>query len=95
MVRAFIDAELERLRSLGYEVVSCLVDLGDTADVVLQQALAARRFDCVLIGAGLHSSGRMLLFERLLNIVHSGAPGAKICFNTSPKDSAEAVRRWV
>ena len=35
------------------------------------------------------------LFEKLLNVVHVLAPGAKICFNSSPADSAEAVQRWV
>ena len=95
LVRAFIASELDRLRALGYEVVSCLVDLGDTAEAVVAQALAARRFDCVLIGAGLRSPERLLLFEQLLNAVHRGAPDAKICFNTSPRDSTEAVQRWV
>lgn len=94
MVRAFIESELDRLRALGYEVVNCLVDLGQTADEVLEEALAARHFDCVMIGAGLRAPERLLLFERLLNIVHSVAPGARICFNTSPKDSVEAVKRW-
>jgi hypothetical protein len=35
------------------------------------------------------------LFERLLNLVHARAPGAKICFNSNPGDTAEAVQRWV
>lgn len=95
VVRAFIDAELDRLRSAGYEVVNCLVDLGDTAEQVLRQAIATRHFDAVLVGAGLRAPGQVLLFERLLNIVHAAAPDARICFNTSPKDSTEAVRRWV
>ncbi len=95
LVRAFIESELERLRALGYEVVSCLVDLGGTAEAVLRRALASRSFDAVLIGAGLRAPEQLLLFERLLNIVHSQAPGAKICFNTSPRDSAEAVQRWI
>lgn len=95
VVRAFLDAELERLRSLGYEVVGCLVDTGETAEAVLREALASRRFDCVMIGAGLRAPERLLLFEKLLNIVHVSAPGARICFNTSPRDSVEAVRRWV
>ena len=34
LVRAFIEAQLERLRGLGYEVESCLVDLGETAEAV-------------------------------------------------------------
>jgi hypothetical protein len=32
-----------------------------------------------------------LLFERLINVVHEAAPGARIAFNTSPADTAEAV----
>jgi len=37
-----------------------------------------------------------LLFEKLLNVVHQHAPASvKICFNTGPSDSAEAVQRWV
>jgi hypothetical protein len=26
---------------------------------------------------------------------HERAPSAKICFNTTPADTAEAVRRWI
>jgi hypothetical protein len=95
LIRAFIDVQLERLRSLGYEVDSCLVDLGETAEAVTAAHLNSRRFDCVVIGAGLHSSKQLLLFERLLNLIHAQAPQAKICFNTTPADTAEAVQRWV
>lgn len=93
LIRAFIDSQLERVRSLGYEVDSCLVDTGETAAGVLTQRLAARSFDCVLIGAGLHAPAHLLLFEKLLNLVHAQAPNARICFNTTPADSAEAVQR--
>ena len=95
LVRAFIDAQLERIRSLGYEVESCLVDPGDTAQAALRNHLRKRSFDCVLVGAGLRAPERVLLLEKLLNEVHAGAPGARICFNTTPADSAEAVQRWV
>ena len=33
-------------------------------------------------------------FERLVNAVHESAPRAKICFNTNPGDTAEAIQRW-
>jgi hypothetical protein len=95
LIRAFIDSQLERLRGLGYEVDSCLVDLGDTAEAVATRHLHARKFDCVLIGAGLRAPPSLLLFEKLINLVHALAPGAKICFNTTPADTAEAVQRWV
>ena len=95
LVRAFIDAQLERLRGLGYEVDSCLVDLGETAEAVTARHLQSRNYDCVLIGAGLRAPAQLLLFEKLLNLVHTYAPNAKICFNTTPADSAEAVQRWI
>jgi len=95
VIRAFIDSELDRIRAAGYEVESCLVDIGETAEAVLTEHLHKRSFDCVLIGAGLHAAEHALLFEKLLNLVHDLATQAKICFNTKPQDSLEAVQRWV
>ena len=95
LVRSFIDSQLERVRASGYEVVTCLVDAGTTAEAVLMDALAERTFDCVMFGAGLRAPEHLLLFEKLLNIVHTKAPQAKLCFNTSPRDSYEAIQRWV
>jgi hypothetical protein len=94
-VAAFIDSQLERLRALGYEVDSCLVDAGETAEAVTAAHLGARSFDCVMIGAGLRDPGRLPLFEKLINVIHAGAPGAKLCFNTTAADTAEAVQRWI
>jgi hypothetical protein len=95
LVKSFIDTQLERVRSLGYEVRACLVDTGATAERALRRELEAAKFDCVLIGAGLRDEAQLVLFEKLLNIVHEKAGGAKICFNSSPADSADAVQRWV
>jgi len=96
MFRSYIDAQIERVRGLGFDVTSCLIDLGDTAEAVTADALKARDFDCVLIGAGLRlPPERLLLFEKIINLVHRLAPNARICFNTKPADSAEAVQRWV
>jgi hypothetical protein len=96
MFRSYIDAQIERVRRLGYDVTSCLIDLGDTAEVVAAKALKAEKYDCVLIGAGLRQPGeRVILFEKIINLIHGLAPEASICFNTTPADSAEAVRRWI
>jgi hypothetical protein len=96
MFQAFIDAQLDRVRASGYDVTSCLIDLGDTAEAVTTKALKSGYFDCVLIGAGLRQPGeRLLLFEKVINLVHELAPDARICFNTTPADSVDAVRRWV
>jgi hypothetical protein len=95
LIRSYINLQLERLRGLGYEVASCLVDTGDTATADTARHLEVRNFDCVLIGAGLRAPAHLLLFEKLLNLVHTSQPQAKICFNSTPADTVEAVRRWV
>ena len=94
-ISAYIDSQLERLRELGYDVVSCLTDAGATAESVAARVLATQDFNCVVMGAGLRAPAHFLLFEKLINVVHAWAPGAKICFNTSPADTVEAVRRWL
>jgi hypothetical protein len=95
MFQSYIEAQIEHVRSLGYDVTSCLVDLGETAEAVTAEALNSRRFDCILIGAGLRQADRLLLFEKIINLVHRLAPQASICFNTTPADTAEAVQRWI
>jgi len=96
MFRSYIDAQIERVRGLGYDVTSCLIDLGDTAEAVTVEAMKSRDFDCILIGAGLRlPPERLLLFEKVINLIRRLAPAACICFNTTPADTAEAVQRWV
>jgi hypothetical protein len=96
MFRSYIDAQIERVHGMGYDVTSCLIDLGDTAEAVTAEALRSGNFDCVLIGAGLRQPPeRLLLFEKIVNLIHRLAPRASICFNSTPADSAEAVQRWV
>ena len=96
LVSRFIGAQVERLRALGYDADSCLIDLGETAEAVTTAALRSRRPDCVVIGAGLREPPeRLPLFEKIINLVHSHAPQAKICFNTTPADTADAVQRWI
>ena len=96
LVRNYIDAQIERLRAEGFDADSCLIDLGDTAEAVAATALRSKRFDCVVIGAGLRAPPeRLPLFERIINLVHTLAPEARICFNTTPVDTAEAVLRWI
>ncbi|KYG22375.1 hypothetical protein SE92_20910 [Bradyrhizobium sp. AT1] len=96
LVRNYIEAQLLRLRDLGFEVTSCLIDLDETAEAAVTAALRDERFDCIVIGAGLREpKPRLVLFEKVLNLVHRLAPEAAICFNTTPADTAEAVLRWV
>ena len=93
---AALQADEATLNSLGYDAQLCLVDHGKTAETVVTQKLTETAFDCVMIGAGVRTvPDKFLLFEKLINIVHQHAPAARICFNTKPSDTAEAVQRWV
>jgi DNA-binding LacI/PurR family transcriptional regulator len=94
--RQHIEAQVERVRATGYEVTLCLIDLGDTAEAVTAAMLKQHTFDGVLIGAGLRQPGeRLLLFEKIVNLVHRLAPAASICFNSTPADTLEALQRWI
>jgi len=95
-VTAALKADEARLRGLGYEVELCLIDLGQTAAKVVQDRLKQKQFNCILIGAGVRTIPKyFILFEKLINLVHEHAPQAKLCFNTKPSDTAEAVQRWI
>ena len=95
-VMAGLKADETRLQNLGYEVELCLHDLGETAETVVRDRLRQKQFDCIVIGAGLRTIPKyFILFEKLINVVHEHAPLAKLCFNTKPSDTAEAVQRWI
>ncbi len=83
-----------KLRELGFEPRSCLIDLGETAESAVRQALTEGPFVCVMIGAGLRVlPEHTVLFEKVINIIHSDAPAARLCFNTHPGNTPEAVQR--
>ena len=95
-VWAGLKSSEDELIGLGYNVQTCLTDFGETAEAVVQNQLKQKRFDCVLIGAGVRANpSNLLLFEKLVNVVHEHAPQAKLCFNTLPSDTAAAVQRWL
>jgi hypothetical protein len=96
MVRTYLESQVNRIRDFGHDVESCLIDRGETAETVVTNALCGRRFDCVVIGAGLRDPPELLLlFEKIINLVHEHAPEARIAFNSSPTDTAEAAQRWL
>jgi len=94
-VQGGLDKDIAALNALGYDAKLCLTDFGETAEAVIRATLQQKRYDCVVIGAGMRAIDKnFLLFEKVLNVVHEHAPQARICFNTSPFDTAEAVQRW-
>ncbi len=95
-VFAGLKSSEDELTRLGYGVEMCLTDFGETAEAVVGSALKQKRFDCILIGAGVRANpSNLILFEKLINVVHEHAPQAKLCFNTMPSDTAAAVKRWL
>jgi hypothetical protein len=91
-----LKAQEEQLQQLGFATTFCLVDLGETAVEVARAALQQKPYDAVVIGAGVRVPPPHLpLFEKLVNVVHELAPGAKICFNSRADDTADAILRWV
>jgi hypothetical protein len=96
LIQSYIDAQVDQLRALGYQVTSCLVDRGKTAEQKLRSVLECASYDCVVMGAGIRKpESELLLFEKMINLVHELAPNARICFNTSPGDTVQAVERWM
>ena len=95
-ISAGLEADIRNLTELGYDAKLCLIDLGETAESQVRQDLQAKKYDCVVIGAGIRAlPSNFMLFEKLINVVHEHAPQARICFNAQAGDTAEAVQRWV
>ena len=90
-----LNADKVTMESEGFDAKLCFVDHGQTAEKTVADALVEANYDCILIGAGVRKDEEeFLLFEKLVNVVHQQAPDARICFNTGPKDSVDAVKRW-
>ena len=82
-VQGGLDKDIATLTALGYDAKLCLTDFGATAEAMIRASLQEKRYDCVVIGAGVRTIGKnFLLFEKMLNVVHEGAPQARLCFNT-------------
>ena len=90
-----IDATLSDMHARGWEAAFCSILTDKSAEITIAASLA-ERWDCIVIGGGIRIPSRgLLLFERVINSVHRGAPGTPIAFNTSPKDTADAAKRWM
>ena len=95
-LRAGLNGDKEKLNTLNYDVTLGLINSKETAVDDLTSLLTEITYDCVLIGAGVRTDvEHILLFELIINTVHQHAPKAKICFNTGPFDSVDAIKRWM
>jgi hypothetical protein len=95
-IHAGIAVALKQFAERGWESDVCYIRPDETAGPAVEHQLAAKSYDCVVIGAGVRLPPRGLaLFEAVINAVHKAAPGSAISFNTRPEDSADAAARWL
>jgi hypothetical protein len=91
-----LEADKAKFEALGYNAELGLIDSAETSDITLRALLTVKHRDCVLIGAGVRTIPEYLhIFEKLINTFHECAPKAKLCFNSGPFDSVDAVQRWI
>ena len=89
-------ATLESLISLGYDAELYLIDTGATNLGNLAKQLKENNYDGVVVGNGIRGiKTNFILFEQIINVVHSISIKSKIIFNTLPTDTAEAIKRWL
>jgi hypothetical protein len=94
-LRAANDENVAALRAAGYHVDNCLIDFGDAGADKARQWLEAKRYDAVLIGAGVRLvAGNTLLFESIINAAHIAQPGCRFVFNRAAVATPDDIRRW-
>lgn len=94
-LRAANDENVAQLRAAGYHVDNCLIGFGDTGAATARQWLHARRYDAVLIGAGVRLvPNNTLLFEAIVNAAHTSQPDCRFVFNREAKATPDDIRRW-
>lgn len=95
-IDAGIAEAVRMIAARGWQADVCLIAPDDPGIAQIDERLHATSYDCVVIGAGLRiPPGGLVLFEKVINAVHRGAPQAAIAFNARPQDSAAAVARWL
>jgi hypothetical protein len=95
-IKAAIATAMARIAERGWQGDECMISPDEAGTQMLEKQLASRRYDCVVIGAGVRLPASSLsLFEAVINAVHRAAPSARIAFNTRPEDTADAAARWL
>ncbi|MFX4086817.1 MULTISPECIES: hypothetical protein [Sphingobium] len=93
-IKAGLEQSLDDLRGKGYTACLVYLDTKDTARDQISEALGRRVFDIIVIGAGLRIVPKQTeMFEVVMNVIHTAAPQARLAFNLSPDDSANAAER--
>lgn len=75
---------------------SCPGAKQDRTAATVREQLQKHAFGLAMIGGGVRMlPENTLLFERLVNVLTEEAPWIRLCFNTTPEDTIEALRRWI
>jgi len=91
-----LDGSIDRLRSAGHDADLLLTKDVGTIERLATEALNAKTYDVIVVGAGLRVLPPMAEhFERLMNVIHTRAPQARLAFNSQPGDSDKAAMRWL
>jgi hypothetical protein len=89
------DDNVSGLRAAGYVVDNCLIDSGAPGAEKARSWLSAKRYDAVLIGAGIRLVGsNTLLFESIVNDAHATQPHCRFVFNHAAAPTPDDIRRW-
>jgi hypothetical protein len=92
-----IKVDEARILGMGHDFQWLLINAragAKAASAAARTALAARPVDVVVIGGGVRlDPAQTPVLEALVNAVIDAAPGARVAFNTSPTDTAEAIGR--
>jgi len=95
-IHAGIAIAMSKMAERGWQADACMIPPDETGRLMLEEQLANKTYDCVVIGAGIRLPPKGLaLFETVVNAVRKAAPNATIAFNTRPEDTAEAAARWL
>ena len=95
-INAGIAVAVAKIKERGWQGDACMITPDAAGRAMLEQALKAASYDCVVVGGGLRLPPKSLaLFETVVNIIHKSAPNAAIAFNTRPEDTADAAARHV
>ena len=95
-VRAGIEVAMKQFAARGWDADVGFIRPDASAVPAVERQLAAKHYDCVVIGAGVRLPPRSLVtFEAIINAVRRAVPDAAIAFNTRPDDSADAAARWL
>ena len=94
-LRTANDENIALLRDAGYDVDGCPIDFGETALDVVRDRISRKKYDAVLIGAGVRLvASNTRLFEAIVNLVHTQLPYCRFVFNQDAETSPDDIRRW-